>query len=712
MDSWCDFSIPIGLDHRCVHCVLQLVSPPKKRKQQKWNFKFWQPTLNDNGRPAAFQENIRSLIRSSSPSTFHELEVVLTQAGIQHGKIERPGMPFRPSMHLRQLRHRRRTSNSQDARKNLSLRIRKVYRCELRSWKFRQLGLYLGNASMWKTLRTQLPKPSGQQCTQQPTSEEFASMLEGLFVGPLAIVYDAPPVLEQPCKRLKLKKSPDETGLTAELLKAVPEEFLVQTLAAFNVILECGRIPDTWKFTTFRMLPKKLRAIQTTDFRPIASSRLFYKVFGYLILGRVKEILEAKQPEEQHGFRPGRRLEEHLLTANLLLDKAAAAGITVWTVSLDSSKAFDRVHWPTLWEALGEQGVPEHLVWLLENACDEQLGEVMGEWGKSRSFSITGGVRQGCVLSPRLFTAVLEWALRQWRTEIGNAGFDLGDALDNLVDLRFADDILLFANSGPEVAQILDKFVKAVGKVGLRLNVDKTVILTNEAQPPNTLVTKDGLILKVLERNQGQKWLGCILTACGSMMQHLDLAYHMEQCTKSMHANRWILQDKTTSIYTRLKYFNACVSAVVCFGGGHRTLYKKQLYTLDVLFRKLCRSIVTPPSDTDWSLEWHEILHRWNDRARTFAQTAGLPPWSYCVCRQHWKLASHIANLPEHRLVRRVLAWNPSVRYRSLGRRPHTWDYQVQAFCRYKGLGPWLEEAKYHHHWSALFGDFYTFCQM
>ena len=309
---------------------------------------------------------------------------------------------------------------------------------------------------MWKTLRTQLPKPSGQQCTQQPTSEEFASMLEGLFVGPLAIVYDAPPVLEQPCKRLKLKKSPDETGLTAELLKAVPEEFLVQTPAAFNVILESGRIPDTWKLTIFRMLPKKLRAIQTTDFRPIASSRLFYKVFGYLILGRVEKILEAKQPEEQHGFRPGRRLEEHLLTANLLLDKAAAAGITVWTVSLDLSKAFDRVHWPTLWEALREQGVPEHLVWLLENAYDEQLGEVMGEWGKSRSFSITGGVRQGCVLSPRLFTAVLEWALRQWRTEIGNAGFDLGDALDNLVDLRFADDILFFFS--PLLYSIICKF--------------------------------------------------------------------------------------------------------------------------------------------------------------------------------------------------------------------------------------------------------------
>ena len=94
--------------------------------------------------------------------------------------------------------------------------------------------------------------------------------------------------------------------------------------------------------------------------------------------------------------------------------------------------------------------------------------------------------------------------------------------------------------------------MKAVGKVGLSLNIDKTIILTNEAQPPNTLVTREGLILKVLDRNQGQKWLGCILTACGSKMQDMDLAYHMEQGTKAMHANRWILQDKIISMYTRL----------------------------------------------------------------------------------------------------------------------------------------------------------------
>ena len=162
------------------------------------------------------------------------------------------------------------------------------------------------------------------------------------------------------------------------------------------------------------------------------------------------------------------------------LRRAGMVRAFAWANSRRKVVAFDRIHWPTLWVALREQGVPEHLVCLLENAYAEQIGEVMGEWGQSRRFSITGGVRQDCVLSPRLFSAVLQWALQQWTTEIGHAGF-LGDNLGNLVDLRFADDIMLFANSGPEVAEILDKFAKAVGKVGLRLNIDKTVILTNEA---------------------------------------------------------------------------------------------------------------------------------------------------------------------------------------------------------------------------------------
>ena len=46
-----------------------------------------------------------------------------------------------------------------------------------------------------------------------------------------------------------------------------------------------------------------------------------------------------------------------------------------------------------------------------------------------------------------------------------------------------------------------------------------------------------------------------------------------------------------------------------------------------------------------------------------------------------------------------------------LGKETKTWDHQIQVFCRYKGLGPWLEEAKCHH-WPALLVVFYAFCLM
>ena len=132
----------------------------------------------------------------------------------------------------------------------------------------------------------------------------------------------------------------------------------------------------------------------------------------YMFWVRIENILELEQPENQHGFRPGKEIEEHLLTTNILPDKAPAAGRTIWIVSLDLSRAFDRVDWPALWAALHDQGVSEDCIWFLQHSYNQQIGKVVGKWRKSRSFTITAGVKQGCVLSPKLFSPTLEWALR------------------------------------------------------------------------------------------------------------------------------------------------------------------------------------------------------------------------------------------------------------------------------------------------------------
>ena len=210
-----------------------------------------------------------------------------------------------------------------------------------------------------------------------------------------------------------------------------------------------GNFPSCWSRTLFQMLANTARAQQPSDFRPIANIPLLYKTFAFMILGRMEGLLEAHQPEEQHGFRKHRRMDEHLLTATLFLDKAWDKGIPVWIVSLNLSKALDRANENALWLALRDHGVSDHLIWILQWIYSNQLGEVQGEHSNSNPFPIHAGVRQGCVLRPGLFCSVLQWGMSAWiqNAEARTCGFDLGDNMAFLLDLRFADDILLCART-------------------------------------------------------------------------------------------------------------------------------------------------------------------------------------------------------------------------------------------------------------------------
>ena len=209
-----------------------------------------------------------------------------------------------------------------------------------------------------------------------------------------------------------------------------------------------------------------------------------------MILARIEPILEEAHPEEQHGFRPA-----------LMISRTLAADVPIWIVSLDLCKAIDRIEWGPLWRALRDQGISDHMTWLLQCLFQDQRGEVKGHAANSRSFRIKSGVRQGCVLRPRLFTAVLQWAVRSWRASVGQVGFDLGDGLSRLLDLRLADDVLLFCRSAQEARVTSDSLVWHLANVGLILNAEQTVVCTTEAQPPPHIRLAEGQFVAVLPRH-------------------------------------------------------------------------------------------------------------------------------------------------------------------------------------------------------------------
>ena len=124
-----------------------------------------------------------------------------------------------------------------------------------------------------------------------------------------------------------------------------------------------------------------------------------------------------------------------------MISKGIEFNIPVWIISIDLKKAFDRVEHAALFQALFDQQVdPEHIA-LLQRLYKHQRG-VVGE----HSFPINRGVRQGDVLSPLLFNAILGHAAEKWKQQLSEKGFAL--LLDpthpRLTNIRYADDLLLF----------------------------------------------------------------------------------------------------------------------------------------------------------------------------------------------------------------------------------------------------------------------------
>ncbi|KAE9417761.1 hypothetical protein Angca_008418, partial [Angiostrongylus cantonensis] len=85
------------------------------------------------------------------------------------------------------------------------------------------------------------------------------------------------------------------------------------------------------------------------------------------------------------------------------------------------------------------------------------------------------GVRQGDTISPKLFTATLQNVMQT--SEWGNMGVKI-DGLQ-LHHFRFADDIVLITPDISQAERMLADFDKACGKIGLRLNLNKTMFMKN-----------------------------------------------------------------------------------------------------------------------------------------------------------------------------------------------------------------------------------------
>ena len=151
------------------------------------------------------------------------------------------------------------------------------------------------------------------------------------------------------------------------------------------------------------------------------------------------------------------------------------------------------------------------------------------------------------------------------------------------------------------------------------------------------------------------------------------------------------------------------MSPVACYAAAHRTVLKRDLDKLDVLFRRLMRQVVGPPGGIDWSSPWHDILHDWHRRVAGITSRIGIETWSAQCLRHHWRFAHYAANLPTSRWIMRAFHWRPEGQ-RPRGAPQHTWEHKLVAYCRWTGRVDWKTFAADSHAWYAEVDAFINFC--
>jgi hypothetical protein len=143
------------------------------------------------------------------------------------------------------------------------------------------------------------------------------------------------------------------------------------------------------------------------NYRGITLLNTGYKLYASVLSERMKREIEEKGvlPDSQAGFRKGRGTVDNVyILDHLARNELRKKGGRMYALFIDFKAAFDKVDRVKMFECMRERGISEWLVRKVEEIYARtrnkvKVGEKEGEW-----FETTKGVRQGCPLSPLLFT--------------------------------------------------------------------------------------------------------------------------------------------------------------------------------------------------------------------------------------------------------------------------------------------------------------------
>lgn len=325
-------------------------------------------------------------------------------------------------------------------------------------------------------------------------------------------------------RNLKKGKACGSDEVLAEMLKLVADTAVHFLTKLFNILFDQGIYPDEWAKAIIVPIFKKGDPKLTANYRGVSLLSLVSKCYTFVLNKRLVKWTEEhkKLTESQAGFRRGYSTVDHIFTLKAVVDKCfAKRGCKLYVCFVDLRQAFDSVQREPLFDVLMQYGMNGKFMKAIVAIYQNVLSCVRIEDRMTDFFECPVGVRQGCILSPQIFSLFIN----EIANSVENGGMHGIQFLPGLVELfilLFADDLALLSDTALGLQRQINVLNDACKRLYLNINIDKTKCMVFRKGGFLGKNEKWYLNGKLLEVVNEYNYLGFVFTTKMSLKRGVD----------------------------------------------------------------------------------------------------------------------------------------------------------------------------------------------
>ena len=189
------------------------------------------------------------------------------------------------------------------------------------------------------------------------------------------------------------------------------------------------------------------------------------------------------------------------------------------TAFIDYKKAYNCVDRVKLWDCLRQYGVGGHFLAFLKGLYNGSVVQVRIDDRLGEEFAVTKGLRQGCVLSPLLFSLYINSLVSELKSR--DCGILCGGRM--VSSLLFADDTALLAENAEDMKRSLQCLQAWCEKWFVEINAEKSAMMHMRKRGADGCSDTFNIGENEIPFVSTYKYLGCVVDEfldCSSMVEH------------------------------------------------------------------------------------------------------------------------------------------------------------------------------------------------